>query len=222
MNYALRGHVRGVRAETVVAECERLAKRDGAIVAKTLVNESRPTSAPLHPAFEWNDTKAAEQHRLSQARAIIRSVHVISENGKNLGCAFVHVRTLIPDEQKLGRRPSPHEGSWIHVQTLAQQPDYCREALDELLEIGGKLIGAIEDLMQWADFTVREKAEVADLKESFEDLVSRIASMRDHRKFGKPEKGKPLGGAPTAGRDIPPIAAQPRVDSRDIRRGKRT
>ena len=33
--------------------------------------------SPLHPLFEWNDAKAAEEHRLAQARLLLRSVIVV-------------------------------------------------------------------------------------------------------------------------------------------------
>lgn len=53
-------------------------ERDGALRPKTLVDEARDESSPLHSQFDWDDTKAAEAHRINQARQLIRvAVRVI-------------------------------------------------------------------------------------------------------------------------------------------------
>lgn len=36
------------------------------------MSDARPESSPLHPAFEWDDTAAAERYRESQAGYIMR------------------------------------------------------------------------------------------------------------------------------------------------------
>ena len=45
-----------------------------------VVEEARDVNSPLHPCFEWNDSVAARQHRLTQARYIIRGLCVLVEN----------------------------------------------------------------------------------------------------------------------------------------------
>jgi len=39
-----------------------------------VVADARPKSSPLHGYFTWNDSAAAKEHRLNQARHLIRSV----------------------------------------------------------------------------------------------------------------------------------------------------
>lgn len=56
------------------------AKKDGKCSASDLLDASRDEKAPLHPLFEWDDSVAAEQYRLEQARLIIRSVYVIDDD----------------------------------------------------------------------------------------------------------------------------------------------
>jgi len=46
----------------------------GVLRAADVVKYARDPEAALHQRFEWNDTKAAEQHRLWQARELIRVV----------------------------------------------------------------------------------------------------------------------------------------------------
>lgn len=69
-----------VPADVVGVEFERLAAMHGGqLVATAVVMTARPPDSPLHPAFEWDDAEAAHQHRLSQARYLIRSLTVTVE-----------------------------------------------------------------------------------------------------------------------------------------------
>lgn len=67
-----------IKADPQVAGemCARL-EREGGLTPARLLDENRPTEAPLHGCFEWNDSKAAEAHRREQAAHIIRSVVVV-------------------------------------------------------------------------------------------------------------------------------------------------
>lgn len=51
------------------------------LTAKTLLDASRPEEAPLHWEFEWDDAKAAESYRETQASYIIRSLYVHHADG---------------------------------------------------------------------------------------------------------------------------------------------
>lgn len=66
----------GVKAQIAGEEIDRIQQRDGVVTKETLLDESRPEEAPLHPAFEWDDTKAAEKYRLTQAKSIINDIVV--------------------------------------------------------------------------------------------------------------------------------------------------
>lgn len=57
----------------------KVAKKNGGNVEpQLLVDAARPKNHVLHPEFEWDDTEAARQHRLSQARGILR--HLVIED----------------------------------------------------------------------------------------------------------------------------------------------
>lgn len=64
----------GVSADAAAAELERIYDVHGGIDPKTVVEESRPEGAVLHSLFEWDDAKAAEKYRVTQARFIIRNI----------------------------------------------------------------------------------------------------------------------------------------------------
>ena len=81
MRYQFEGSHRptSVGINAVVAELERIRNRDGGIRPAAVVEESRPEDAPLHHEFEWDDSAAAEQYRIAQARQIIRAIVLVPQ-----------------------------------------------------------------------------------------------------------------------------------------------
>lgn len=55
---------------------ETRAKYHGVLTSASLLDESRDKNALLHDCFEWDDSKAAEKHRMRQASTIINMVQV--------------------------------------------------------------------------------------------------------------------------------------------------
>ena len=66
-------------ATAVGQELERLGE---AIDAPIVVEKARNKKSVLHSYFEWDDSAAAEEYRLVQARELIRSLVVVVENKK--------------------------------------------------------------------------------------------------------------------------------------------
>ena len=77
-------------AQVAGTVCAALEEQN-ALTAQRLVDESRPEDAPLHAAFEWNDTIAAEEWRKHTARHIINSL-VIREEAQVPVRAFFNIR----------------------------------------------------------------------------------------------------------------------------------
>lgn len=49
---------------------------DGALEPERVVDAARNPNSSMHDQFEWDDSAAAEAHRLSQARALIKRVKI--------------------------------------------------------------------------------------------------------------------------------------------------
>jgi len=76
----------------IVNELRRLAKAHGGILhPKAIVEAARAEDSPLHSAFEWDDTEAAERYREYQARQLARVVVTY----QRLGDRDVPVRVLV-------------------------------------------------------------------------------------------------------------------------------
>ena len=91
----------GVAASTVADRLEALRNKIGGQLAPiAVIDDARSTESPLHKFFEWDDTKAAHQHRLWQAQHLIASIKVVyrdQENQEQQVRAFVNLRD--DDEQ---------------------------------------------------------------------------------------------------------------------------
>lgn len=52
--------------------------KSGNLTAFNVVDAARPKRSPLHGAFEWDNTVAAESWRLEQARSMIKSIEIVT------------------------------------------------------------------------------------------------------------------------------------------------
>ena len=55
------------------------SKNSGDLRPENVVEASRKKTAPLHNEFEWDDSEAANNYRVEQARSLIRSIDVVYE-----------------------------------------------------------------------------------------------------------------------------------------------
>lgn len=69
-------------------------KNNGNLLAKDVVEESRPETAVLHNCFEWNDAVAAERFREVQAGNIIRNITVVHDEDE-VGKESVEIRAFV-------------------------------------------------------------------------------------------------------------------------------
>lgn len=68
-----------VKAQIVGERLAELsAENNNRLTPRMVVDDARPIDAALHKCFEWDDLKAAELFREDQARAVIRSVRVVT------------------------------------------------------------------------------------------------------------------------------------------------
>ena len=51
----------------------------GELSADDVLEKARRKTHVLHPVFEWDDTKAAAEHRRTQARTLLRSIEIVYE-----------------------------------------------------------------------------------------------------------------------------------------------
>lgn len=86
-----------IKSKKIVAELKQLSnKHNGILSPETVIKAARNPASVLHSQFEWNNSKAAHQYRLWQARHLLRVVVEIISDGKNKTPVNVFV-SLTPD-----------------------------------------------------------------------------------------------------------------------------
>lgn len=128
ITYALRRNARlpkGITADLVGREVEAEQREHGVCSPRALVERERPEQAPLHECFEWNDARAAEEYRVDQARALVRSLVII--RGETSAPAYVHVTITDADDDE------EREG-YIDVLSAMRNPRQRQQVLMEALE----------------------------------------------------------------------------------------
>lgn len=116
--YMYVGRSWGVSAQTAGKELEKIEARNGEITPIAVVEAARPEDSVLHKCFEWNDEKAAEQYRLSQARNLIRCIVVKPESNS---------KTKKPIRMFVNQNPTDdgqiRQGSYINYRSAFENPD---------------------------------------------------------------------------------------------------
>lgn len=74
---------------------EGIYERDGVLHPVTVLDEAADPEHPLHGCFTWDDSEAARQHRLNQARQLIRvAVTVIPSLNSGPVRQFVSISSM--------------------------------------------------------------------------------------------------------------------------------
>lgn len=67
-------------AEAVAKELKRIeSKNGGRLTPIDVLDHAKTENNILHDAFQWDDSKAAQAHRLWQARSLIRGVIIVEQ-----------------------------------------------------------------------------------------------------------------------------------------------
>ena len=115
--YMYLGRTWGVSAQIAGEELEKIEARDGEITPRAVVEEARPEGSKLHNVFEWDDEKAAEQYRLTQASTLIRCIVVKPEEKdiKEPVRVFINCNPTDDGQKKTG--------SYINFRSAFEDPD---------------------------------------------------------------------------------------------------
>ena len=75
-------HAPKIDAQAAGESLDALRSKLGVLTAEGVLVAAKPKRSKLHKAFEWDDSVAAQKHRLWQAGMLIRSVCVTVVNGE--------------------------------------------------------------------------------------------------------------------------------------------
>jgi flagellar basal body rod protein FlgC len=149
-------------AETRKLIADRLAKlaasNGGRLTPEAVVEDAKSKDSPLHDHFLWDTKKAAYQHWLDQARALIRSVRVeVITESKSVSVVGYVRDPRAGDEQ-----------GYVSITSLKSDRESAREAL-----VGE--FSRVADMLRRA----KEIAAALDAQDEVDDLLQRTVGLRE-------------------------------------------
>lgn len=76
LQWKIKGLAKGLDPNVVLSELERIENVYGGLTAQSVLEAASPEDSILHVLFEWDDSEAAKQYRLQQARTILNNIEV--------------------------------------------------------------------------------------------------------------------------------------------------
>ena len=127
MVYAWKYSILPVSAQVAGEYLEGLEKEHKALTPELILDKSRDEKAVLHDCFEWDNEKAAEGYRLSQASYILRNITVKvvrkSDDTPKTVRAFVNVA----DES------TKEKGSYVSVSVAMLNSTFKNQVMENAL-----------------------------------------------------------------------------------------
>lgn len=115
-----------MKNEQIISELNRIASRNGGVLKpEVVVEEARRPSSPLHSKFQWDDSVAAHEYRIFQARNLIRVVvHVLPNGSDEMERVWV---SLKQDQQNEG-------GGYRTLVSVLSDADLRKQLLQQAYE----------------------------------------------------------------------------------------
>jgi hypothetical protein len=148
------------QAAVIAPRLFEIEHQTGSLTAEAVLDDARSPDSPLHQFFEWDDSKAAEAHRLATARTLTRSVayrvRVLEDEAARYQPMFVRL------QQSEDEKPS-----YVPLTRALATPDLREQLLDN----------ARRELQQWITRyrTLEALATAMPLAEELAREVSRAA-----------------------------------------------
>lgn len=131
----------GVSADVAGNELHRIATEHGHLSSELVVEEARPESAALHPAFEWDDSVAGERYRVHQASTLVRAVVVVPPEKSEAPEHRAYVLTTVEQE------PRP---VYVDAAKVVNSPSMFADAISRLERKLNELQRSVEELQSLA------------------------------------------------------------------------
>lgn len=143
------------QAINIAAELEAIENERGQLAPEDVVVKASDPKHPLHDYFEWDDSEAAKQYRLDQARTLIRSVRYEIQVNETQVRAVKYVRDEAAPER---------EARYMNVTKLTEEELIARtletevQRIKSLIERGR---GIAANLQRTAEFDALLRQVVA-------------------------------------------------------------
>jgi hypothetical protein len=163
--------IKGVDATSAATVLKHIQTRDGSIQAQAVVDEARPKDNPIHPAFEWRDKLAAEEHRRWQARQLVRSIRRIDDPAPDAPPALKHVQVTSPAFFFAGHGNEDKPAGYYSSVTVLSDMDLFDRAMSDAMAKLNAAKRSVDELKQLA-----EKSENRDTLRALTIAVTALST----------------------------------------------
>ena len=132
----------------------------GRVTPEIVVEAARDPDSPLHSAFTWDDAQAAHEHRLAQARVLLRRVRVEIETGTRL----IRVPYFTRDPEA-----APQEQGYLTLPRLRAQQDLARAAAVAAMSRAARALADAKDFCEALGFS-----------EEVDEVLRNVTRLRNH------------------------------------------
>ena len=140
-------------AEEILNALEGIRQaNDGRLTALAVLKAATPKRSLLHGVFEWDDTKAAQHHRMSQARVLIRSIVIVRDEQAPIP-AYLNVIVQKEDEES--------KRYYQHADVIVEQHD---EFISAIRLLKRKVLEAEESLSSASRIGAHHKRTDVDMQ----------------------------------------------------------
>jgi hypothetical protein len=120
------------------------AENGGRLTPRAMVQKARARGHPLHRHFEWDDARAADAHRLHQARQVVRAIRVVDETQPEAPPRIAYLSIAEGDRTGFAYRPrSAVEDSARLQRCILEQAERDLQAWERRYSEIGDLCSAI-------------------------------------------------------------------------------
>lgn len=142
----------------IEAELRKIEQRDGVITPPAIVEAARSETSPLHSHFQWDNSKAAHEYRLWQARQLIAIV--IFERAPN---ETQRTFTSVIIEEKTATGESQLVRAYVNTERVLDDPNLRAQVVRQ----------AIVEARRWAR-KYGHLVELAELAQATEKFCERF------------------------------------------------
>lgn len=137
-------HKLSEKQSKIVASELRSIEQESSIITPTLVvQRAQAKTSPLHNFFEWDDSRAAENFRLWQARQLIATVYVVPSDSPDSEPVRAFVNVVSEEEDSL-----IEDQGYVWSPGLDSRPNYKLQVIGyarQQLMIWRKKFGAYKE-----------------------------------------------------------------------------
>lgn len=156
----------GLKADIAAIELERIRDAAKQLTPANIIDHSRKKSSPLHIAFEWDDSKAAQKYREKQAGDLVRAIVFEVKEHENEEVKHKYVLTRKDDTRQ-----------YMPIELVKEDKSMLSYSVSRLRAQLNGLKQSINELTKGTELNKGQRRKVAQLSKHIDKAASVAAGI---------------------------------------------